>query len=144
MTDMLKRTANLSTLRAITAMAAMLGACGGGGSTTAPPQSRSAPVFTVQVGGESFRVEATGSGAAALRARMQSGARGVIIGSLAAGDDGVNAPYSWHLVPTTVTTAGFAVEVCDGRPSDVQGNLNYWLSTVRSYCPWSAKVVAEQ
>lgn len=141
MTDILTNFARRS---AVGAMAVALAACGGGGSTTAPPQSSSAPVFTVQVGSERFKVEATGAAAASLRARMQSGTMGVILGSLAAGDDGVNAPYTWHLVPSTVAAADVAAEVCDGRPSDVQGNLSYWLGTVKSYCPWSAKVVAEQ
>lgn len=125
-------------------VAGALAACSGDDGSTAPPQSTGAPVFTVQVGPETFKVEATGAAAAALRARMQSGTLGVVIGSLAAGDDGVNRPYSWHLVPSTVAVGDVATEVCDGRPSDVQGNLNYWLSTVRHYCPWSAKVVSEQ
>ncbi len=129
----------------VLALTVAIVACGGGNATVAPPQTSGAPVFTVQVGAETFKVEATSAAAlAALRARMQSGTVGVILGSLASGDGGVNAPYQWHLVPSTVATADLAAEVCDGRPSDVQGDLNYWLTTVRSYCPWSAKVVAER
>lgn len=127
-------------------LAVLLAACGSNAtSAPPPPQNTGAPIFTVQVGNETFRLQATSAASlAALRSRLQSGTPGVILGSLAAGDGGVNAPYQWHLVPTTVTAADVATEVCDGRPSDVQGNLGYWLTTVRSYCPWSARVVAEQ
>jgi hypothetical protein len=36
-----------------------------------------------------------------------------------------------------------ATEVCDGRPSDVQGDRDYWVNTVGRFCPWAAKVVEE-
>jgi hypothetical protein len=38
--------------------------------------------------------------------------------------------------------ADISVEVCDGKPSMVEGDLDYWLNTIGSYCPWSSKVVA--
>ncbi len=102
------------------------------------------PVFTIQVGSETFKVQtSTSTATTAMRARLQSQKAGVIIGTLASGDGGVNAPYGWHLDPSTVVPADVATEVCDGRPSDVQNNLAYWLTVVRSYCPWSARVVGE-
>jgi hypothetical protein len=150
MTRFKTRTSTITLFTALVAapaaLAALAAACGSAEPSAPPPaQHTGVPVFTVQVGAERFKVQATTAASlAALRSRLQSGIPGVILGSLASGDGGVNAPYQWHLVPTTVTAADVATEVCDGRPSDVQGNLNYWLTTVRSYCPWSAKVVAEQ
>jgi hypothetical protein len=65
----------------------------------------------------------------------------IVGGSLAAGDGGFNAPWSWHLDPGSVVFSEGAVEVCDGCPSFVEGDLDYWLR-VGSYCPWSAEVEA--
>jgi hypothetical protein len=38
--------------------------------------------------------------------------------------------------------ADVSIEVCDGKPSYVQENLDEWLDTVGNYCPWASKVVA--
>jgi hypothetical protein len=123
-------------------LALTVGACGSDGALATDEVAGS--VFVVQVGNESFRVQVTNANTlTAMRARMQAGTIGVLIGSLASGDGGVNAPYGWHLEPETVAVADVAVEVCDGRPSDVQRNLTYWIGTVRSYCPWGARVMSE-
>lgn len=50
---------------------------------------------------------------------------------------GVNAPWSWHIDPTTLEFADVTVEVCDGLPSYVEDRT----VTSPDYCPWSAKVV---
>ena len=39
-------------------------------------------------------------------------------------------------------TAWFIVELCDGRPSFVEDDLDYWLDTVKQYCPWGVEVAA--
>jgi hypothetical protein len=74
---------------------------------------------------------------------MASGRVGVISGQLAAGDGGFNAPWSWHLVPSSVTAPDLAIELCDGRPSFVQNDLTYWMQSVKQFCPWGARVVSE-
>ena len=56
-------------------------------------------------------------------------------GEVAPGDGGFNAGWGWHLKPETVRFAEVAMEVCDGKPSDV-GNI-----TSRRYCPWTARIV---
>jgi len=38
--------------------------------------------------------------------------------------------------------AEVSIELCDGTPSFVEENLDYWLDTVHTYCPWSSKVVS--
>lgn len=101
------------------------------------------PTFAVEVSGERFEVEvASQAQADELQQRLDSGEDGVVTGSLAEGDGGFNEPWSWHMDPSTVHTADMAVEVCDGRPSMVEEDLDYWLDTVGRFCPWSAEVVA--
>lgn len=51
--------------------------------------------------------------------------------------------WDWHINPATVEFIEIATEVCDGRPSFVQTQLDYWVDTVRRYCPWSARLVRE-
>ena len=46
-----------------------------------------------------------------------------------------NKSHAWHLVG--VDLVEIAIEVCDGRPSDLDHDLGYWADTVTRYCPWS-------
>jgi len=107
---------------------------------TAPPDP---PVrYVVEVSGEELVIEVTTpDGVARMEARLASGEEGVISGELAAGDAGYNEPWSWHLVPATVHVPDMAIELCDGRPSMVEEDLEYWLGTVERFCPWGATVV---
>jgi len=115
---------------------ALLLACGGS------PTTPDAALFTVEVSGETFRVRATDAATvAALEARMRAGRRGVINGRLVRGDGGFNSPWSWHLDPATLDVPDFAIELCDGRPSMVEADLDYWFDRVGSFCPWGALVV---
>ncbi len=117
---------------------------GCGDDSTAPGDNRGG-LFTVRVVNETFKVQVSDSAqVAALRNRLSSGSEEVSIGALASGNGGFNTGYSWHLDPATVKAVDVAIEVCDGRPSDVQGDLPYWLNTVKSYCPWGAKVIREE
>ena len=114
-------------------------ACGSSPTSVTP----NGATYVVQVGSEQFAVRVTDQATAAkLDARMQSGKEGVILGRVATGNGGFNAPWSWHLVPSSVTVADFAIELCDGTPSYVEAHRDEWISSVRDYCPWSAKVVA--
>ena len=49
--------------------------------------------------------------------------------------------WSFHVGPT-MSWADFAIEVCDGRPSDVEGDLTYWIDTVGQWCPWGPEVTS--
>lgn len=122
-------------------VALAMAACSEG--STAPQQN---PAFTIQVAGDGFSEEfvvevATQSQVDELEARLDSGAEGVIIGDLLTGSGDFNAPWSWHMDPATVHAADASIEVCDGRPSMVEDDLDYWIGTVGNYCPWGAKVV---
>jgi hypothetical protein len=123
--------------------------CGGGSS--APPEPPAATfVFGVSLGPsqppiEQFRVR-TSSPAfiAAARAELQlppSQRRLFPAGAIAAGDGGFNTGWSWHHESPVLTEA--AIELCDGRPSMVEADLGYWLGTVKSFCPWAARVQSE-
>jgi hypothetical protein len=112
------------------------------GSACGDDPARPQPVtFVVEVSGERFNVRATRPDAIAdLEARRLSGQRGVVLGTLASGDGGFNSPWSWHLDPATVEVADAAIELCDGRPSMVEADTNYWIGTVGQFCPWGALV----
>lgn len=113
------------------------------GPPTAPAGSG---VFVVAAsGGESFRIllrdPAQLEEARRLIARKE---RKVVSGALARGDGGFNTGYSWHMVPESVHFADVTIELCDGRPSDVEKDLDYWVDTVRQFCPWSSRLVREE
>jgi len=63
-------------------------------------------------------------------------------GELARGDGGFNKPWSWHLKPETVRMVEISTEVCDATPSMVEADLDYWVATVKYFCPLGAKIVA--
>jgi hypothetical protein len=120
-------------------LAALAAAMLGCSESTAPETA----LFTVEVSGEQFKVQAQGDVAiAAMQTRLQSGQTGVISGTLVRGNGGFNTGWGWHLEPSTVTAPDLAMELCDGRPSFVQNDLDYWLSSVKLFCPWGARVVA--
>lgn len=98
-------------------------------------------LFTVDVGGEKFRVQATDSEAVQQLTDNYNGKNNMhVTGRLLPGDGGFNQPYSWHLDPASVRMAEVSVELCDGLPSTVQSDLQYWLGTVGFYCPWASRV----
>lgn len=133
--------------------AVALGGCGGGGDeaqpTPPPPATPTAVTFSFQIRGkgpEERFLHTTSSTAliAAARAELALPAanrRQFPAGSIAAGNGGFNLNWGWHFAEVNLVEV--AVEVCDGTPSMVQANLNYWLTTVRNFCPWAAYVDAE-
>jgi len=58
------------------------------------------------------------------------------------GDGGFNQPGGWHYKPETVMMTEISTEVCDAEPHFVQENLDYWVNTVKYYCPWAAKIIS--
>ncbi|NGP87115.1 hypothetical protein G3569_02010 [Aliifodinibius halophilus] len=54
-----------------------------------------------------------------------------------------NKSWSWHFVPGKWSFTEVATEVCDGRPSFVEEELDYWVDDVGRFCPYSAKVIKE-
>ena len=92
--------------------------------------------------GDKFKVYATDPEAIQLLIDNYYGLNNMfVMGRLVIGDGGFNSPWSWHLEPDHVTMAEFAIELCDGTPSEVEHNLPYWLFQVETFCPWSSKVI---
>jgi TusA-related sulfurtransferase len=99
--------------------------------------------FTIDAVGERFTVVATDPETIRLLTENYEGKNGMhVTGVLVRGDGGFNSPWPWHLDPDTVRMAEISIELCDGRPSLIEEDLDYWLDTVGNYCPWSSKVVS--
>lgn len=130
------------------------GACGGsssGGPTAPEPPSEA--VFRVRAcagsghapAGEEFRVLIRDPGLIAeAESLVGAGQQKIVSGRLAPGDGGFNAPWSWHLEPATVELVDIAIELCDGCPSFIEDDPDFWFDSVGRYCPWSTEVVARE
>jgi hypothetical protein len=52
-----------------------------------------------------------------------------------------NQPWSWHIDSEDIHMAEMTIELCDGLPSHVENDLDYWVDTVGRFCPWQATLV---
>lgn len=62
-------------------------------------------------------------------------------GPLGRGDGGHNLDWNWHFLPGEWVLAEASIELCDGNPQYVSENLDTYIDTVGSYCPWGAHVL---
>jgi len=123
-------------------LALLLASCGGDVASMRPTPAQE---FVIEVEGERFRLRTSNPAtASALDALRRAGTLGVVAGRIVRGDGGFNAPWSWHLDPLSIEVPQVSIELCDGRPSMVQGDLDYWVDTVGMYCPWAARVYDAQ
>ena len=123
-------------------LALLLASCGGDVASMRPTPAQE---FVIEVEGEHFRLRTSNPAtASALDARRRAGTLGVVAGRIVRGDGGFNAPWSWHLDPLSIEVPQVSIELCDGRPSMVQADLDYWVDTVGMYCPWAARVYDAQ
>lgn len=100
-------------------------------------------LFRVDVAGESFHVSVFDEAVideAERRMREEDGVA-IVVGTLARGHGGFNQPWSWHMLPQTVRVVDFSIELCDGRPSMVEADVDYWVDTVTQFCPWGGRLV---
>jgi hypothetical protein len=106
---------------------------------TGGPQSPSTdPIARVRVGDETFRIRlGTPHLQQAARAAQAGTGPRIPNGRIVMGTD-INVGYSWHL--EDVSFAQAAIELCDGRPSDVEREGEGWGGG--RYCPWGATVIA--
>ena len=120
---------------ALTRMALLLIlAAGCGDSPTSPTETAT---VTFGVGSEVFRVQLVGNAQIdAARAAQNGGPARIPNGRIAAGAS-VNTGWSWHLEDVEFVEA--AIELCDGRPSDVE-RQGVEFGGGR-FCPWSARVL---
>jgi hypothetical protein len=108
----------------------------------APSEIQGKSFILQTANGDNFTVYATDPQAIQLLTDNYYGLNNMfVVGRLVIGNGGFNSPWSWHLDPDDVTMAEFAIELCDGTPSEVEHNLPYWLFQVETFCPWSSKVI---
>jgi hypothetical protein len=114
-----------------------LAAVGGAACDEAPTRPTSDAIVTFSVADERFRVLLTTAAQIAAARAAQSGGRARIpIGRIVAGTQ-VNAGWTWHL--EDVEFAEVTIELCDGRPSDVERSGPAYGGG--RYCPWAATIV---
>ena len=107
---------------------------GCGGSPTSPSDTA---VVTFTVASETFRVQLVGDKQVeAARAAQAGGPARIPNGRIVAGT-GVNTGWSWHL--EDVELVEITIELCDGRPSDVEREGSRFGGG--RYCPWNARVL---
>jgi hypothetical protein len=113
--------------------AAVAVACGDDSPTSPSPVA----VVTFSVGSEMFRVALTSADQVTAARAAQNGGRAALpTGRIVAGTQ-VNTGWSWHL--EDLTFAEVTIELCDGRPSDVErGGVQFGGGR---FCPWTAIVV---
>jgi hypothetical protein len=106
--------------------------------TTAGAAKRA--LVTWKVGSESFRTYLNRpEDVGAVRTAIRRGERaGIPIGRIHRGTR-ENAGRRWHL--RNVRLVEVTIELCDGRPSDLDRDLDYWAGTVKRYCPWGARPI---
>jgi hypothetical protein len=51
-----------------------------------------------------------------------------------------DSQWSWHLEPSSISMEELTMELCDGRPEDIEADIHYWMRVGR-FCPWHAKVI---
>jgi hypothetical protein len=102
----------------------------------AAPSSRA--LVTLQVGPEQFRVQLNGKEQVDAARRAQQGGTARIPNGRITPGTSENAGWTWHL--EDVAFVEVAIEVCDGRPSDVErGGVQFGGGR---FCPWSASIVS--
>ena len=93
--------------------------------------------FLVDVNDERFIIYVTDAETIRLAIENMEGKNNMFpMEELERGDGGFNKPWNWHLKPDTVRMVEVSIELCDGTPSLVENELEYWLGTIKSYCPW--------
>jgi hypothetical protein len=109
------------------------GACGDDNPNAASPRA----IVTFAVADETYRVALTSSRQlAAARSAQAGGTARIPNGRIVAGTQ-VNTGWSWHI--EDVEFAEFTIELCDGRPSDVEREGTAYGGG--RFCPWGATVV---
>ena len=106
------------------------------GSSTLTAPSAGALV-TFAVASETFRVSLTSSDQVAAARAAQSGGRARIPNGRIVPGMQVNVGWSWHL--ENVMFVESTIELCDGRPSDVERQGTAFGGG--RFCPWTATVI---
>ena len=119
------------------ASATLVAFCSATCAGSLPTAPSAGALVTFAVANESFRVSVSGADqVVAAHAAMNGGSTRIPSGRIVPGTQ-VNMGWSWHL--EDVTFADFTIELCDGRPSDVERQGTSFGGG--RFCPWTATVV---
>jgi len=109
------------------------------------PELAGGALATFRVVDETMRVWVTAPGTVQALHDLAWGRTGATIPAgpvrVGSGQGEHNAPWSWHLDPEETVMAEMTIELCDGRPSDVEADVEGWIAYVGSFCPWAAVLV---
>jgi hypothetical protein len=94
------------------------------------------------IGSESLTVWVTNDSFIAEAERLRAAGEQRIPSFALLDDTDCDPQWTWHVDPASVAFADVTIEVCDGLPSHIENDKRYWLETLGSYCPWSARVVS--
>jgi hypothetical protein len=128
------RTHVSTTFRTVVIFVTCLASACGGRTPTAPSAGA---LVTFAVASETFRVSLTSSDQVAAARAAQSGGRARIPNGRIVPGMQVNVGWSWHL--EDVMFAESTIELCDGRPSDVERQGTGFGGG--RFCPWAATVI---
>jgi hypothetical protein len=120
---------------------AVIATASGCGSRTptapTPPAYDLNEVAIFLVGDEAFRFRlSTPALSKEAHEMLATGRKRIPIGRIVQGTD-VNARWTWHL--EDVSFADLTIELCDGRPSDVERDGPRFGNGM--FCPWGATIV---
>ena len=125
---------HISTFMTVVIFVTCLASACGDSPPTAPSTGT---LVTFAVASETFRVSLTSSDQVAAARAAQSGGRARIPNGRIAPGTQVNAGWSWHL--EDVMFAESTIELCDGRPSDVERQGTGFGGG--RFCPWNATII---
>jgi hypothetical protein len=108
-------------------------ACG----ESTPTAPSAGALVTFAVASETFRVSLTSSDQVAAARAAQSGGRARIPNGRIVPGMQVNVGWSWHLEDVMFVES--TIELCDGRPSDVERQGTGFGGG--RFCPWNATVI---
>ena len=106
-----------------------------GGNSNAPSPTRTA---IIQVSGETYRIALVTPALVTAAESAKAGAGPRIPNGRIVMGTGVNTGWSWHVEDVQFVDA--TIELCDGRPSDVE-RLGTAFGGGR-FCPWGGQVAA--
>ena len=137
MSNAMRRKARSAAQRRLAAAALWLSVVALGCADT-PTSPSDTAVVIFGVAGETFRVQLVGERQIeAARAAQGGGSARIPNGRIVPGAS-VNSGWSWHL--EDVEFVQVAIELCDGRPSDVERQGTQFGGG--RFCPWGARVLA--
>ena len=111
--------------------------CTGACSDGTPTRPSSGAIVTFAVADEMFRVWLTSDDQIAAAQAAQNGGRARIPNGRVVPGAQINVGWSWHM--EDVEFAEFTIELCDGRPSDVEREGTGFGGG--RFCPWTARIL---